>query len=187
MSRSVRVEAWTKRGQEPGIQRFLTPFSPIPFSPIRFGLCLFALTVPWTFSGCLAEVEDPDRGLPISGTVTYRGSPVKKGAIHFLPTVVGGLPASGSIADGEIKDVFTRTQGDGIKAGKYKIAIVTFDEAFLESEAKRDFNGPDADEVARAANNFKSSIPIRYNNAPESGLVAVISPANRTIHLELVD
>jgi hypothetical protein len=89
--------------------------------------------------------------------------------------------------NGEIKDVFTRTQGDGIKAGKYKIAIMSFDEAFLESMARRDFNGPDPDEVARAANNFKSSIPIRYNNSRESGLVAEISPGNRTIHLELVD
>jgi hypothetical protein len=140
-----------------------------------------------TFSGCLAEVEDPDRGLAISGTVTYRGSPVKMAAIHFLPTVVGGLPASGRIVDGEIKDVFTRTQGDGIKAGKYRIAIMSYDEAFLESTAKRDFNGPDPAEVARAANNFKSSIPIKYNNSRESGLVAEISPANRTLHLELVD
>jgi hypothetical protein len=154
---------------------------------VRFGLCLLALTVPWTFSGCLAEVEDPDRGLPISGTVTYRGSPVKRAAIHFLPTVAGGLPASGAIVDGEIKDVFTRTQGDGVKAGKYRIAIMSFDEAFLASMAKRDFNGPDADEVARAANNFKSSIPIRYNNSRDSGLVEEISPSHHTIHLELVD
>jgi hypothetical protein len=154
---------------------------------IRVGLCLVALTVPSAFSGCLAEVEDPDRGIPISGTVTHHGSPVKKGAIHFLPTIAGGLPATGSIADGVIKDVFTRTPGDGIKAGKYRVAIVSFDEAFLESGSKRDFYGPDPDEVARAVNNFKSSIPARYSNSRESGLVAEISPAHTAIHLELVD
>jgi hypothetical protein len=170
------------RGQGPGIRGFLTPSC-----PVRLGLCLFALTVSSIFSGCLAEVEDPDRGLPVSGTVTYRGGPVKKAAIHFLPTVVGGLPASGTIVDGEIKDVFTKTQGDGIKAGKYRIAIMSYDEAFLESTAKRDFNGPDPAEVARAAKNFKSSIPVRYNNSRESGLVAEISPGHQTIRLELVD
>jgi len=154
---------------------------------IRAGILLVATIAPAVPFGCSYEDDLGGRQLPIAGTVTYNGGPVKKGAIHFLPVVPGDLPASGVIADGEIKDVFTRRQGDGIKPGRYKIAITSFDEAFLESVAKRDAGGPDPDEVARAANNLKKLIPVRYSNSRESGLAADISADNRTLRLELVD
>lgn len=138
--------------------------------------------------GCLIEVaDDPDRHLSITGKVTYRGEPVKKGMISFLPVDPANPSATGAIADGEIKDVFTRTPGDGIRSGKYKIAITTFDEAFLKSVAKRDFMGPDPVEVARAADKYKSAIPLRYNNARMSGLTADFSTSNHSLQLELVD
>jgi len=153
----------------------------------RVAVCLIAFAVVTTLAGCPAEVDDPDRGLAISGTVTYRGNPVKKGAIHFLPTAAGRPAASGKIADGAIKDVSTQTEGDGINAGTYRIAIVAFDDAFLESSRKRGFNGADPQEVARAVNEFKPSIPARYSSVRESGLVEEISPTHREIKLELVD
>jgi hypothetical protein len=153
---------------------------------IRVGIFLIvpmALAAP---VGCVVEA-DSDRHLPITGTVTYNGSPVKMGTIHFLPMEEGGSPATGAIANGEIKDVFTRKRGDGIKSGKYQITITPYDKAFLESGAKRDANGPDPLEVAKAVDNFKAPIPLRYSNSRESGLTAEFSPSHRTLHLELVD
>jgi len=140
-----------------------------------------------TLPGCLAEVEDPDRGLTITGTVTYRGNPVKMATIHFLPTVAGGLSASGTIADGVIKDVFTRVQGDGIKAGKYRVTIVAYDEEYLKSVAKRDYNGADPEEVNRAFANLEQTIPPRYHNSRASGLVAEFHPGRTDLRIDLVD
>ena len=137
--------------------------------------------------GCDAEGVVDDRHLSIDGTVTYRGAAVKQGAIHFLPESPGNLPATGSIADGAIKDVFTRSPGDGIGAGRYKVAITSFDDAFLESVARRDVNGPDPVEVGRAAERIKDLIPARYSNPRQSGLVAEVSPIHRTLRIELVD
>jgi len=139
------------------------------------------------FVGCVADETDKDRPLSITGTVTYHGAPVKKGAIHFLPVDPANPSASGAIADGEIRDVFRHKPGDGIRPGKYKIAITSFDDAFLESVAKRDGKGPDPNEVLRAYNSLGKLIPRRYNNARESGLTAEVSPTNRVLRLDLAD
>jgi len=140
------------------------------------------------FSGCPAEVDELNQTLTVSGTVTYQGKPLKMAAIHFLPTVAGGLPASGAIADGQIKGVYTRTPGDGIKPGRYRIAIMAFNEAFLETTTKRDFQGPDPKDVARGFEHLKNqTFPNRYSNSMDSGLVEEISPDHHTIHLELTD
>jgi hypothetical protein len=154
---------------------------------IRAAILLIAPIALAALSGCPLEDVEKDLPLSITGTVTYHGGPVKKGAIHFLPVAPGDSPASGAIVDGEIKDVFTRTPGDGIKPGKYRIAITAFDEAFLESVAKRDANGPDPVEVGRAADNIRKLIPPRYSNPRDSGLTAEFSPSHRTLDLKLVD
>ena len=138
--------------------------------------------------GCGIEVDDDrDRHLLITGKVTYQGNPVKRGAIHFLPVDPANPSASGTINDGEIRDVYTRTPGDGLKSGKYRIAITSFDEEFLQSVAKRDGRGADPVEVGRAANKIKKLIPVRYSNVRESGLSAEFSPDNHSLNLDLVD
>ena len=138
--------------------------------------------------GCEIKLEEDISGhLPVTGTVTYQGKPVLQGQIHFLPVEPRTPPASGTIRDGAIKDVFTRQPGDGVKSGRYRIAITTYDDAFQKSVAKRDYTGPDPEEVARAANQVKKLIPVRYNNARDSGLSADLSPSHYTLRLELVD
>jgi hypothetical protein len=154
---------------------------------IRVKIFLILLLAPAVPSGCTIDYSDPNGNLAITGTVTYNDNPVKMGTIQFLPVTPGNLPATGSIADGQIKGVFTRTEGDGIKPGRYRITIASYDEAYLKSAAKRDANGPDPDEVARSANELKKLIPVRYSNSRDSGLIEDISPTNRTLQLKLVD
>lgn len=139
-------------------------------------------------SGCTIEVDDHrDQHLPITGKVTYRGEPVERGAIHFLALDPGKPPASGVILNGAIKDVFTRKPGDGVRSGKYKIAISSFGEDLVESASKRTALGPELKEVTRIANQAKILIPLRYANARESGLTAELSLGHHTLDLELVD
>ena len=148
-----------------------------------------ALVCLMVFTGCVVdESDDPDRPVQVSGRVTYRGKPVERGMIHFLAVNPATNPtASGSITAGEIRAVSTRRPGDGIKPGRYKIAITAFDDDLVQSARKRDGTGPDPIEVSRAANQIKKLIPVRYNNARESGLVAELTAAHHALDLELVD
>ena len=151
----------------------------------RTVVALVALLVP---PGCdLRWDDDLENHLPIGGEVTYRGVPVRRGTIHLLPVERGRPSASGVIADGQIREVYTRTPGDGVKSGRYRIAITAFDDDFYASVTKRTAAGPDPAEVARAANRLPKLIPVRYNNARESGLTADLAPGRQTLHLDLVD
>lgn len=138
--------------------------------------------------GCTIEVDDhQDQHLEITGKVTYRGEPVKRGVIHFLPIDPANPPSSGVIIDGAIKDVFTRKAGDGVRSGKYTITIMAFDKDLAASASKRTAFGPDPKEVARIANQTKKLIPLRYANVRESGLTAEFSLTAHSLELDLVD
>ncbi|WP_435010265.1 hypothetical protein P12x_001516 [Tundrisphaera lichenicola] len=156
---------------------------------IRSGLPLLALAVSIAFSGCPAEYEELEQVLTVSGTVTYRDKPVKLGAIHFLPTQFGGIPASGRIVDGEIQEVYSNSPGDGIKPGKYRISISAYNEEFLKTTKARDFQGPEIEDVTKGADILKDSklIPTRYSNSLESGLIEEISRNHHRLDLKLVD
>jgi hypothetical protein len=153
----------------------------------RVEFYMFALGASVALAGCRIEVEQNEGYLPIAGQVTYRGQPLKKGAIHFLPAGGDNLPGSGKIDDGEIKEVTSRTHGDGLKPGRYRVAITGFDDAFLESMAKRGQQGPDPIEVGKAAARLKGMFPSRYSNAKESGLVAEITATAHVLRFNLVD
>jgi hypothetical protein len=149
---------------------------------------LIALVASVALAGCRVEIEQNEGYLPILGQVTYRGQPLKKAAIHFLPAGGDNLPASGEINDGAIKGVTSRTQGDGLKPGLYRVAITAFDDAFAETVATRGTGqGPDPLEVGKASDRIKGLIPPRYNNARDSGLVAEISATARDLRFDLVD
>ena len=66
--------------------------------------------------------EDDGVGVryPVSGTITYKGEPVPRGTVNFLPEAGTEIrPASGEIQpDGSYK-LTTQTPGDGAMAGKY--------------------------------------------------------------------
>ena len=116
---------------------------------------LLALGALSTISGCGIELDaDQDRPLQITGRVTYRGKPVKQGAIHFLPFHRNSASASGIITDGLIRDVFTRNQGDGVRPGKYQIAITSFDDDLLKSAAKRNALGPDPNRGSQGCRSY---------------------------------
>jgi hypothetical protein len=148
---------------------------------------LICMVTSVALAGCRIEIEQNEGYLPIAGRVTYRGQPVRRGAIHFLPAGGDNLPGSGVIDDGEIKEVTSRNQGDGLKPGLYRVSITAFDDTFAENAAKRGPNGPDPREVGKDADRIKGLIPPRYNNAKDSGLVAEVSKAVGALRFDLVD
>lgn len=59
--------------------------------------------------------------VPVHGTVTHQGIPLKKGGITFMPAE--GRSAFGRIVDGQIVEVTTLKKGDGVIVGMARVAI----------------------------------------------------------------
>lgn len=79
-------------------------------------LPLFLLAAALPAAGCGSA------GLvPVSGTVNYKGAPLKTGTIAFVPEK--GRPSYGKIVDGKIVDVTTFQANDGVPPGAYKVQI----------------------------------------------------------------
>ena len=80
-----------------------------------------------TFLALLAAVGSSgcgdDTGLAkryaVSGKVNYKGQPVEKGTISFIPENPEGRPAAGQIENGRYA-LTTLTPGDGAIPGKYQ-------------------------------------------------------------------
>src|SRR4051812_41271144 len=60
---------------------------------------------------------------PVSGTVTYKGQPVEKGTVNFIPAAPDkGREATGSISNGRFR-LTTSTPDDGAMPGQYKVTV----------------------------------------------------------------
>lgn len=74
------------------------------------------------FTGC----SSGDRNLEVSGTVTFKGTPVPMGTILFEPDAAKGNKGRGVMA--EIKDGAYRSRpGQGVVGGPHVVRIVGFD------------------------------------------------------------
>jgi hypothetical protein len=79
-------------------------------------LCSLGAVVVTALSGC----GDGSKGCRVTGTVTYRGVPLKVGSIDFRPEVEGqGQPAGTEIKDGK----FAIPAAGGLRPGKYRVSV----------------------------------------------------------------
>ncbi len=91
----------------------------------RSSRCLAVLAVPALI--ILASCGGTDDGLgkryPVSGTVTYNGSPLEKGEISFVAEDMSkNFGATGTITNGSYT-LSMGGDGAGAQAGKYKVTI----------------------------------------------------------------
>jgi len=103
----------------------------------------------------------------VTGTVKYKGEPLKSGAITFIPDK--GRPSSGKIVNGEIVEVTTNQANDGLPPGHYKVHIQSVsnpDDMYAEHE---------------------SLIPLRYGDPEKSGLTADIKSGPNELKFDLTD
>ena len=112
-----------------------------------------------------------DRGpqlAPVTGTVTYKGKPLKTGKILFEP--VDGRPARGEIVDGKIVNVSTYDKDDGAIVGDHSVVIHSF------------IREPKGMEIV------PSAIPEKYNDPSTSDLTAtIVAGETNELTLELTD
>jgi hypothetical protein len=145
-------------------------------------------------SGC-----GDDSGLatryPVSGKVTYKGSPVKKASINFIPNDPEGRPAGGRVEDGQYV-LTTLDPDDGAIPGKYKITIDDREldadamQSAAEAEAKKKgvtFSVIPQHLQVKALKKLKSSIPGKYQISSTSDLEVEVKAESNTLDLELKD
>ena len=103
----------------------------------------------------------------VQGTVTYKGQPLDKGTVSFMP-VPKGTTSSGEISNGKYR-LSTYQKDDGVAAGSYKVAVIAW-----EQEPDMKTGG-------------KPAIPKKYFDAEKSGLTAKVSEGPQQIDFELND
>jgi len=114
-------------------------------SVLNWSICCLAILS----LGC--EAGNPDGRIPLSGSVSWEGTPVEKGYILFVSTS-GGKSSGGQIVDGS----FELVEKKGVPRGKYKVKIT----ANRPSGKKV----PDSDFPDELIDEIEQYIPKRYND-----------------------
>jgi len=126
----------------------------------------------------------------VSGTVKYKGAPVKKGTIAFEPVkppLPEGRHASGFIENGSYT-LTTANEGDGALPGEYNVVISSsnLDVAPLAQKQGGVLHQGDAEHV-KAIKGATSPIPMKYARSESSGLKAKVETRATTINFDLTD
>ncbi len=152
-----------------------------------FGIGFLTLLVLLAASVGCGRADRPALG-KVSGTVTYKGQPVKSGTLVF--EVGGARPANAKIVDGKITEVSTFNSNDGVPIGSARIAVFATESGGASTPATAAPSDPGAYKVP-AANymdvGVKRLIPDRYNNPATSGLIWEIRQGENAVTLQLVD
>ena len=127
------------------------------------------------------------RRYPVSGKVTYKGQPVEKGKISFIPEVADGRAASSQIENGKFS-MTTLATNDGAIPGKYKVTVAAedVDDSEMRKIAKGgQFHHDKA--YAKAVKTARSLVPKRYSLAATSGLEREVAARNNDFEFDLTD
>jgi hypothetical protein len=132
----------------------------------RLSRLALVLVIPFGVAACNS---DKIYTVPASGTVTYKGKPLEKGQVQFLPTE--GPAAVGLIENGKFV-LGTNNVGNGAPPGKYRVTVFSY------TNVQSKFG-----EITS-----KSVIPNRYTNPDSSGIVEDIPEGgNNAIDIKLKD
>jgi hypothetical protein len=137
-------------------------------------------------SGC-GDDTGLSKRYPVSGKVTYKGQPVEKARISFIPTTPEGRPAAGQVENGRYS-LTTMTQDDGAIPAKYKVTVLAqeMDTSEMKAIAKGgQFHHDKA--FLKAVQTAKSLVPSKYKLAETSGLEREVKAQSNQIDLDLTD
>ncbi len=131
----------------------------------------------------------------VTGKVTYKGEPIKKGTINFVATTADGRGASGSIVDGYYS-LTTLNPGDGAFPGIYKVTVDDRQldaqklKADADAQAKKrgvTYNAIPQELQAQASKSAKGALPGKYQLTETSNLEKEVKAQSNTIDFELTD
>jgi hypothetical protein len=129
------------------------------------------------FFGCRAN-QGPER-VVVAGTVTYRGEPIKRGVIRFVPSRGTIAPVSvGPILDGK----YACTYHGGVPVGTHKIEVTALRHKRQQSAA------PASDLVGRdEGGEMEQFIPEKYNTQTTLEITIPSGSGKTTKNLDLTD
>jgi hypothetical protein len=150
-------------------------------------------------AGC-ANDDGLGKRYAVSGTVKYKGTPVSKAKISFVPVAKDGHGAYGDVKDGAFS-LSTLTPGDGVVPGEYRVLVDTreIDTAQLKVDAQKQaakqgveggFSGGamvPQDQIAKARAAAKDLIPGKYQLEDTTDLKVTVKPEPNKFELELKD
>src|SRR5262245_36595508 len=117
----------------------------IPF--VLFFLCSAVLV-----AGCSSEAKRHK----VTGTVNYKGSPIKEGSVSFTPEAAN----TGTVGGAPVKDGrFEIPAANGLTAGKYKVAF-----SYPDPKGRASAESGDAPGVSGEA---KELLPTKYTTQTE--------------------
>jgi hypothetical protein len=119
---------------------------------VLLGISLF-------LAGCGGGASDAPETVPVKGVVTYKGQPVPKLSVGFIPDGGKGKLASGTTDAAGKFALMTDKPGDGAVVGPYKVAI-----SFVPDEI------PEMPGFPGSEKKVESPIPAKYADSATSGL-----------------
>jgi hypothetical protein len=134
---------------------------------------------------------------PVDGTISYKGAPIEKGVVNFVPVQGDGRPASGQLEKGAFK-LTTLTPGDGALPGDYLVTVDTrqVDESAAKAAAeefaakkgiKTGMVMVPQEVQAKLLQKTKSDIPGKYQIPQTTDLKATVKEGSNTFTFELKD
>jgi len=158
---------------------------PSPRFPSVRSTGLLASLVVFATLGC-GSGDDLARRYPVSGTVTYKGKPLPKGSINFIPNDPNGRAAGGDIVEGSYS-LTTQDPCDGAMPGEYKVIVSATDVNVSKQVAVAKQKGTiiSQDQIAKAKRT--NLIPSKYLVPESSGLKAVVKAATNQFDFPLTD
>ncbi len=166
----------------------------------RRSCTVLVVTGALVMTSCGSSDDGLGKRFPVSGKVTYNGSPLEKGSISFVVEDGKGVGASGAIENGSYA-LSTGGNNDGAQAGKYKVIITAKEDSMAKAKAdfakaraaRKDVSG--TEELAIIPKQFalkaeaqaKSLIPPGYGDVRTTNLVAEVKEQSNTIDFPLSD
>lgn len=121
------------------------------------------IIVSLMISGCGGGVGDAPKTVPARGTVTYKGTPMAKISVAFIPAEgVGQIAEAITDAEGNF-ELQTREPRDGAMPGNYKVAMNYVPDTIADMPGFTD-----------GKKSEPSTIPVKYSDADKSNITATV-------------
>jgi hypothetical protein len=149
--------------------------------------CLVLFASAAVLSGCGGDPSKPKLGR-VSGTVTYNGKPVTRGAVSFVPIggpgAQTGQSAAGEIGPGGSYTLTTFDPGDGAVLGQHAVLVQAREEnPALEGKGMPIPDAKGQIKIPQA----KSLVPEKYATTEKSPLKFTVKEGSNVINIELKD
>ena len=120
----------------------------------------------------------PAKLVPVTGTITADGQPLKHAAVSFIPEAAKqGVGAFGSTDESGKYDLKWHGSGEGVAPGKYKVVV---------SRMTQKDGSPVPPDQSAADVGAVESMPPRYSDVNVTELLAEVTPTGSTHDFKLV-